>query len=50
MAEILFERDKLMHTRQDRNNCGELVFDLHPAKLLLREDVESGENERMTPQ
>jgi hypothetical protein len=49
MEEILYERDKLMHTRQDRNNRGELVFDLHPAKLLLREDVESGENERMTP-
>jgi hypothetical protein len=49
MEEILYERDKLMHIRQDRNNRGELVFDLHPAKLLLREDVKSGENERMTP-
>jgi hypothetical protein len=49
MEEILYERDKLMHPRQDRNNRGELVFDLHPAKLLLREDVESGEHERMTP-
>jgi hypothetical protein len=36
MKEILYERDKLMHIRQDCNNCGELVFDLHPAKLLLR--------------
>jgi hypothetical protein len=34
---------------QDRNNRDELVFDLHPAKLLLREIVESGENEQMTP-
>jgi hypothetical protein len=49
MEEILYEDDKLMHARQDRNNCGKLVFDLHPAKLLLREDVISGEHERMTP-
>jgi hypothetical protein len=49
MEEILYERDKLMHTRQDSNNHGELVFDLHPAKLLLREDVESGGHGRMTP-
>jgi hypothetical protein len=49
MEEGLYEGDKLMHARQDRNNRGELVFDLHPAKLLLREDVESGEHERMTP-
>jgi hypothetical protein len=45
----LYERDKLMHTRQDRNNRGELVFDLHPAKLLLREDGKSGEREGMAP-
>jgi hypothetical protein len=49
MEEILYERGKLMHPRQDRNNRGELVFDLHPAKLLLREDVESREHEPMTP-
>jgi hypothetical protein len=49
MEEICYERDKLMHTRQDRNNRGELVFDLHPAKLLLREDVESGLHDQMTP-
>jgi hypothetical protein len=49
MEEILYERDKLMHTRQDCNKRGELVFDLYPAKLLLREDVESGENKQMTP-
>jgi hypothetical protein len=46
--EILYERDKLMQIRQDRNNSGEPVFDLHPAKLLLREDVKRGENEQMT--
>jgi hypothetical protein len=34
---------------ETRSNRGELVFDLHPAKLLLREDVKSGENGRMTP-
>ena len=49
MEKILYERDKLMDTRQDRNNCGELVFDLHPSKLLLREDVKSGEHEGITP-
>jgi hypothetical protein len=49
IEESLHERDELMHPRQDRNNRGELVFDLHPAKLLLREDVERGEHERMTP-
>jgi hypothetical protein len=49
MEEILYERDTLMHARQDRNNRGELVFDLHPAKLLLRDDVERGEHEQMTP-
>jgi hypothetical protein len=49
MEEILYERDKLMHTRQDGNNPGELVFDLHSAKVLLGEDVRSGEHEGMTP-
>jgi hypothetical protein len=49
MEEVLYQRDKLMHDRQDRNNRGELVFDLHPAKLLLREDVENGEHKKMTP-
>jgi hypothetical protein len=49
MEEILYEQDKLMHIRQDHNNRGELVFDLHPAKLLLGEDVKSGENKQITP-
>ena len=49
MEEILYECDTLMPARQDRNNRGELVFDLHPAKLLLRDDVERGEHEWMTP-
>jgi hypothetical protein len=49
MEEILYEHDTLMHARQDRNNRGKLVFDLHPAKRLLRDDVERGEHERMTP-
>jgi hypothetical protein len=49
MEEVLYQRDKLMHARQDRNNRGELVFDLHAAKLLLREDVENGEHKKMTP-
>jgi hypothetical protein len=49
MEEILYERDKLMHARQDRNNHGELVFDLHPAKLLLRDEMERREHDQMTP-
>jgi hypothetical protein len=44
MEEILYEGNKLMHTKQERNNRGKAVFDLHPAKLLLCEDVKSGEH------
>jgi hypothetical protein len=49
MEDIFYEEDKRMHPRKDRNNRGELVFDLHRAKLLLREDVLSGGHEGMTP-
>jgi hypothetical protein len=35
--------------RDRHNERGELVFDMHPAKLLLREDVKNGVHRRMTP-
>jgi hypothetical protein len=42
--------DRRLFPRQTVNHRGELVFDLHPAKLLLRADVESGKHLRMTRQ
>jgi len=35
-----FEHDLPIHPRQTHNKRGQLVFDLSPAKMLLREDVE----------
>ncbi len=34
--------DRCLFPRQPVNHRGELVFDLHPAKLLLRADVKAG--------
>jgi hypothetical protein len=36
-----FEHDRSLHPRQTHNEKGELVFDMHPAKLLLRQDIEN---------
>jgi hypothetical protein len=36
-----FEHDRRLYPRQSHNERGELVFDMHPAKLLLREDMKS---------
>jgi hypothetical protein len=49
------ELDALMHDRrafprQTFNHRGQLVFDLHPAKLLLRADVKAGKHLTMTPE
>jgi hypothetical protein len=33
------EHDRRLYPRQSHNERGELVFDMHPAKLLLREDI-----------
>ena len=41
--------DRRLFPRQTVNHQGELVFDLHPAKLLLRADVKAGKHLRMTP-
>jgi hypothetical protein len=41
--------DRKLHPRQSRNDRGELVFDLHPAKQLLREDVKAGAHVGMAP-
>jgi hypothetical protein len=41
--------DRRLFPRQTVNHRGELVFDLHAAKLLLRADVEAGKQLRMTP-
>ena len=41
--------DRKLHPWQSRNDRGELVFDLHPAKQLLREDVKAGTHVGMAP-
>lgn len=35
------EHDRLLNPRQTHNERGELVFDMHPAKLLLRDDLQN---------
>ena len=44
-----FERHRSLFPRQERNHRGELVFDMHPAKKLLREDVLAGNHVGKTP-
>ena len=41
--------DRMLKPRKKYNHRGEPVFDVDPAKLLLREDVEQGKHETMTP-
>ena len=41
--------DRIVHPRNTRNTRGELVFDLHPAKRLLRMDVAKGIHKTMAP-
>jgi hypothetical protein len=41
--------DRQLHPRQLKNDRGELVFDLHAAKLLLREDIKAGAHVEMLP-
>ena len=38
---VALERDRRLHPRRYVNHRGELVFDLSPAKYLLREDVQN---------
>ena len=55
-AKALVERDhkaqqvdRRVHPRKDRNCRGELVFDIHPAKYLLRMDVANGVHLKLKP-
>ena len=41
--------DRLIHPRRLKNSRGELVFDLHPAKELLRDDIKEGKHLIMKP-
>jgi hypothetical protein len=43
------EHDRTLYPRSEKNSRGELVFDLHPAKMLLREDLKNGLHKRMSP-
>ena len=47
--EAAFQHDRALHPRQTHNNRGEPVFDMLPAKELLRKDVRSGKHLIMTP-
>ena len=42
-------KDRLIHPRKYHNQRGELVFDLHPAKQLLRMDIANDLHNSMTP-
>ena len=44
-----FEQYRELHPRQLRNERGELVFDLHAAKDLLRADVKAGKQAPLVP-
>ena len=43
------DHDRQIHPRQPKNKRGQLVFDLHPAKKFLRQDVIDGQHEGKTP-
>ena len=43
------QHNQNVHPRQLKNSKGELVFDLHPAKLLLRKDVAERKHLMMKP-
>jgi hypothetical protein len=47
--ESLMLRDRQIYPRREHNSHGEPVFDLHPAKLELREDVKAGMHKGLTP-
>jgi hypothetical protein len=46
--ELAFAHDRRLHPRQTHNRRGELVFDMTPAKELLREDIKNKKHESMT--
>jgi hypothetical protein len=41
--------DRLVHPRNTKNPRGQLVFDIHPAKRLLRMDIANGMHKTMSP-
>ena len=42
------QHDRQLYPRQARNHRGELVFDMHPARDLLRADVKEGIHKNMS--
>ena len=46
--EEALDHDRKIYPRKDTNNHGELVFDMHPAKTLLRKDVEMNAHKNIT--
>ena len=49
IEEEALQHDRKLYPRQLKNSKGELVFDLHPAKLLLRKDVAERKHLVMKP-
>jgi ribosomal protein S21 len=47
--ERALRHDRAIHPRRSRNRRGELVFDMHIAKDLLRRDIENGRHLEMKP-
>jgi hypothetical protein len=44
--ELFMKRDRQLHPRKEFNSRGEPVFDMHAAKLELREDIVAGHHTR----
>ena len=49
IEEEALQHDLKLYPRQLKNSKGELVFDLHPAKILLRKDVTERKHLMMKP-
>jgi hypothetical protein len=49
MEEAYYVHDRRLHPRRTTNRRGELVFDLHLAKLLLRDDVANNRHVGLRP-
>jgi hypothetical protein len=47
--EAALSHDRQLFPRSKTNHRGELVFDLHPAKKVLRQDIKEGRHEGLTP-
>ena len=47
--EIALRNDRELFPRQKKNGKGQLVFDLHPAKMLLREDIKNKKHRKYKP-